>query len=162
MSANRSEALWQGLIAGLIGYAVFAAYFLILNVVSGRPALHTVGSLGSALFGIGDPASATPDVAAALAYNALHLIASVFMGSIASFLLLQLEKLPAAWYVIMFLFVAGLLYSMAVGGIVAREIVGVVTWPHVIIVNLLAAFLAGQYLWRSHPRLAERVRRAAD
>jgi len=162
MSVNRSDALWQGLIAGLIGYAVFAAYFLIVNVVAGRPALHTVGALGSALFGMGDPASPTPDLAAALAYNALHLVASVIMGSVASFLFFQLEQRPAAWYVILFLFIAGLLYSVAVGGIVAREIVGVVTWPHVVIVNLLAAFLAGQYLWRSHPRLADRVRRAAD
>jgi len=111
---------------------------------------------------MGDPASPTPDLAAALAYNALHLVASVIMGSVASFLFFQLEQRPAAWYVILFLFIAGLLYSVAVGGIVAREIVGVVTWPHVVIVNLLAAFLAGQYLWRSHPRLADRVRRAAD
>ncbi|HUF70078.1 MAG TPA: hypothetical protein VMM79_15640, partial [Longimicrobiales bacterium] len=66
------------------------------------------------------------------------------------------------WYLVMFLFIAGLLYAVGLGGIVANEIAGAVTWLQVVIVNVLAATLSGWYLWRSHPSLKDRVRRVAD
>jgi hypothetical protein len=161
MMADRSDALWKGLVAALIGYAVFALYFAIINVVEGRHVLYTVNALGAALFGRGS-VQGPPSLEPVLAYNAVHLFVSIIVGVTASFLILQLERTPAVWYIIMFMFIMGLLYSVAVGGIVAREITGVVPWMHVVIVNVLAAVTAGSYLWRAHPRLGERVRRASD
>jgi len=158
MNQDRTAALTQGLIAGMIGYFVFVAFFAILNVVSGASAFHTASSLGHALFGIGSADSIT----AAIAYNGVHMIASLGMGLIASLLFMVVDLNPNFWYVVMFLFIAGLLYGVGLGGIVANELAGVVTWGQVVIVNVLAAVLSGTYLWKRHPTLKDRVRRVAD
>ena len=158
MNEDRSGALIQGLIAGMIGYFVFVAFFAILNLVSGAPAFHTASALGNALFDLGS----SDDITAAIAYNGVHMLASLAMGTIASFLILLVDLNPNVWYVVMFLFIAGLLYGVGLGGIVANELAGVVTWGQVVIVNVLAAVLSGAYLWKSHPMLKDRVRRVAD
>jgi hypothetical protein len=160
MRVSRTGVLWHGLVAGLIGYAIFAVYFAIVNVATGRSALHTVGSLGAALLGAGTSAGDF-GFDAVMAYNAVHLGASVLTGILSSFVFMQVERVPATWYVVMFFFIAGLLYATVIGGIAAGEIATVVPWAHVVIVNLLAAVGAGSYLWRAHPGLADRVRRAA-
>jgi len=35
----------------------------------------------------------------------------------------------------------------------AEPVLRVLTWPAILIGNLLAAFVMGVYLWRRHPRL---------
>jgi len=163
MQPERSEALKQGLIAGMIGYFVFVIWFAVVNVLTGESAFHTAQVLGSALFSF-EPTSmsATGLAAPVIAYNGVHLLASLMMGLVASFLVLEVDLHPNLWYVVMFLFIAGLLYSVGLGGIVAKEIAGAVSWEQVVVVNVLAALLSGWYLWRSHPSLKDRVRRAAD
>jgi hypothetical protein len=162
MTRSRSEALRHGLIAGLIGYVVFAVYFAIVNTIEGRSPLYTVNLLGMALFGIGDPSISTPQLGPVMAYNGLHLVAALLWGTIASVLVLEVDLHPSLWWVVMFLFIAGLLYSTVVGGIVARELAGAVTWAHVVTVNVLAALLSAGYLWLAHPSLRERVMRESD
>jgi hypothetical protein len=161
MRPERTAALTQGLVAGLIGYFVFVIYFAGANTLAGQSPFHTANVLGAALFPFeGDGPSAV--AASVIAYNGIHLIASLAMGLIASLMVLEVDLHPNLWYFVMFLFIAGLLYAVALGGIVANEIAGAVTWLQVVIVNILAATLSGWYLWRSHPRLKDRVRRVAD
>jgi hypothetical protein len=159
MRPERAAALTQGLVAGLIGYFVFVIYFAGANTLAGDPPFHTANVLGAALFSLD---STTALAASVIAYNGLHLLASLAMGLIASFLVLEVDLHPNLWYFVMFLFIAGLLYAVGLGGIVANEIAGAVTWRQVVIVNVLAAGLSGWYLWRSHPSLKDRVRRVAD
>jgi hypothetical protein len=158
MRPERAAALTQGLVAGMIGYLVFVIYFAGANTLAGDSPFHTASVLGSALFSLDAGAQA----ASVIAYNGLHLVASLAMGLIASFLVLEVDLHPNLWYVVMFLFTAGLLYAVGLGGIVANEIAGAVTWLQVVVVNVLAAGLSGWYLWRRHPRLKDRVRRVAD
>lgn len=157
MQAERSTALMQGLIAGMIGYAVFVIWFAVVNVIAGQSPFYTAHVLGMALFRF-DPSAVAQSV---IAYNGLHLVASLLMGMIASFLVQEVDLHPNLWYIVMFMFVAGLLYAVGLGGIIANEIAGAVSWIEVVIVNVLAALFSGGYLWKSHPRLKERVRRAA-
>lgn len=159
MTPERATAFRQGLIAGMIGYSVFVVFFALINLVAGESPFRTAHVLGSALFSLGD--AATP-AAPIIAYNGLHLIASLATGTIASFLVLEVDLHPNLWYVVMFIFMAGLLYSVAIGGVVANEIAAAVSWGQVVIVNVVAAVLSGGYLWKVHPRLRDRVRRAAD
>jgi hypothetical protein len=159
MRPEQAAALTQGLVAGLIGYSVFVIYFAGANTLAGDSPFHTASVLGAALFSLDGGGSVAASV---IAYNGLHLIASLAMGLIASFLVLEVDLHPNLWYVVMFLFIAGLLYAVGLGGIVANEIAGAVTWLQVVVVNVVAAVLSGWYLWRSHPRLKDRVRRVAD
>jgi len=160
MQEQRAAALGQGVIAGIIGYAVFVVFFAVTNIIAGQSPFHTAHLLGAALFGMGDPAAVQP--ATVLAYNGIHIIAALFIGIVTSLLFLEVHLHPALWYVVMFLFIAGLLYSVALGGIVASQIAGAVSWGQVIAVNVLAGLFSGLYLFRVHPRLRERVRRVAD
>ncbi len=160
MSSRRST-ISQGLIAGLIGYFVFVLFFAILNLSTGRSMLFTPNALGNALFRLGEaPGITSPE--AVMAWNGVHLVASLTIGLIGSLLIVGVDRHPALWYVVMFLFIAGLLYSVAVGGVVAREIAGAVTWGQVVAVNVLAAFFSGLYLWRAHPTIRQRVQRLTD
>lgn len=159
--ATARRALSQGLVAGLIGYLTFVAFFGVLNAATGDSPLTTPHMLGSALFGTGDPAG-PPEAASVLAYSALHFLAAVLIGTAASILVTTVDLHPALWYLVMFLFVAGLLYSVTVGGIVANEMAGAVTWGQVVASNILAALTMGIVLWRAHPELRERVRRHGD
>jgi hypothetical protein len=161
MQEQRAAALGQGVIAGMIGYAVFVLFFAVTNIAAGQSPFHTAHLLGAALFGMGDP-SAAAQAAPVLAYNGIHLIAALIIGMATSLLFLEVDLHPALWYVVMFLFIAGLLYTVALGGIVASQIAGAVTWGQVVAVNVLAGLLSGWYLFRVHPRLRDRVRRAAD
>jgi hypothetical protein len=161
MNEQRAAALGQGVIAGMIGYAVFVVFFAAANIATGHTPFHTAHLLGNALFGFGD-ATAGAQPGPVLAYNGLHLLAGIAIGITTSFLFLEVDLHPTLWYIVMFVFVAGLLYSVAVGGIVARQIAGAVSWGQVVSVNVLAGLLSGIYLWRRHPRLRDRVRRIAD
>jgi hypothetical protein len=161
MQEQRAAALGQGVIAGVIGYAVFVVFFAVANITAGQSAFHTAHLLGAALFNMGDPAVGA-QAAPVLAYNGIHLIAALIIGIVTSLLFLEVDLHPALWYVVMFIFVAGLLYTVAVGGIVAHQIAGAVTWGQVVAVNVLAGLFSGAYLFRVHPRLRERVQRTAD
>jgi hypothetical protein len=161
MEEQKAAALGQGVIAGFIGYLVFVIFFAVTNIAAGDSPFHTAHLLGTALFGAGDPA-ANAQAAPVLAYNGLHLVAALVIGIITSFLFLEVDLHPALWYLVMFVFIAGLLYSVAIGGIVAGEIAGAVSWWQIVLVNVLAGLFSGIYLFRAHPRLRDRVRRAAD
>jgi len=159
MEEQRTAALGDGVIAGAIAFAVFVAFFATTNIVAGRSAFHTAHQLGTALFGFGDP-GAGAQAGPVLAYSLLHFIAALTIGVVTSLLFLEVELQPALWYIVMFIFIAGLLYSVAVGGIVANEIAGAVSWTEVVIANVIAGLISGAYLWRRHPKLKDRVRRA--
>lgn len=161
MRPERTTALTQGLVAGLIGYGVFVLFFAIANAIVGESPFHTASVLGTALFSF-EPSAASAVAAPVIAYNGLHLVASLFMGTVASFLVLEVDLNPSLWYFVMFLFIAGLLYAVGLGGIIANEIADAVSWIEVVIVNVMAAGFSGWFLWKSHPRLKDKVRRIAD
>src|SRR4030067_686458 len=50
MRQEHSHALYQGLVAGVIGYAVVALFLMVVNLVAGRPALFTADVPRPALF----------------------------------------------------------------------------------------------------------------
>src|SRR5947207_14917339 len=81
----RTTALAQeGLIAGLIGAATIAVWFLILDSLSGRP-LYTPTVLGSALFrrGAATPLSEVlPGLAMVPMFTWVHCLVSVVIGGV--------------------------------------------------------------------------------
>ena len=158
MKPERLAVLATGAIAGLIGSAVVAVLFLILNLVRGLPVLGTAAALGSALFGI----PATEVVPAAIAYNGVHVGAALVAGIGASFLMMEAEMHPVAWYAVFFAYVIALLVGFVLVGMLAVDVAGAASWVEVMGANVLAAAAMGWYLWKAHPQLKQTLRRAPD
>ncbi|MDX1650150.1 MAG: hypothetical protein R3263_09880 [Myxococcota bacterium] len=97
--AQRTEAgpdavpwVASGLLGGALGAATVAVFFLIVDLVAGRP-LWTPTTLGSALFrGEMLPASAPAEPVLVLGYTAVHGLVFVGFGLIAAFLLMNGER----------------------------------------------------------------------
>jgi len=150
------ETPWvvEGLITGLIGYMTVVALFIVMNLASGQGLFHTPALLGSALFfgGLeGGGVAAGP--APIIAYNGIHILASLLIGLGAAWLVFQTEKNRPLWYGVFFVFMAGFIYSVVVMGVLATEITHLISWSAIVAANLLAGVTAGGYLWWRHSLL---------
>lgn len=100
MSPDRSRMLWQGMLAGLIGYFTVVMSFAVGNALSGHSIFYTPALLGGAVFyGIRDLASVVVWPGPVLAYNGLHMIVFLALGMLASGLAQFAERGPHLWYV---------------------------------------------------------------
>ena len=151
MKPEREEVLVQGLIAGVVGYAAVALFFLLLNVIVGRSPFYTAAALGSTLFyGMGDLTQLAIEPGPVLAFNGVHLFLSLLAGTIAAWLLYETERHHFIWYFVLFVFLAAFVYSLLVVGIVGAEIAHVISWWAVLAANVIWMLALGSYLWFQH------------
>jgi len=153
--SSLSLVLSDGLYAGLIGAVIVAGWFLVLDLLAGHP-LRTPSMLGTWIIHGPDAVSdVAVDPAMVAAYTAVHFIAFVLVGSIASYLFALCDRQPAAIVGLVFLFAffeAGFfVFSAVMGG----ELIGRLGAWAVGIGNLLAASGMAAYLWMRHPHLKE-------
>jgi hypothetical protein len=156
--------LTDGLYAGIIGAAIVAIWFLILDTLAGHP-LHTPTLLGSWLIRGPEsiaPGYMTPDPPMIAAYTAVHVVAFVIVGTFASYLFTLFDRHPAAGIGLVFLFVffeVGFFIFSAVqgGGILGR----LGAWA-VGVGNLLSAAGMATYLWIRHPHLKDSLEHIWD
>ena len=88
------SVVYEGLMTGLIGAGAVAAWFLVVDTVSGRP-FFTPAVLGSAMFfGLREASAVTIGVQAVAAYTVVHVIAFFAMGIVVAALLAELRKTP--------------------------------------------------------------------
>jgi hypothetical protein len=160
--ATGGEALREGVIVGLIGAAVVAGWFLVLDLVIGR-LLFTPGALGSALFlGVGGPEEVRITAGTVLGYTAVHVGAFLLAGVVFAGLVGQAEKQTAVLMGVMLFFVASLTFAVGAMAILASWVLAELTWWGIAIGNLLAAAAMAAYLWKRHPRLAQRMSDAEE
>jgi hypothetical protein len=133
---------------GLIGYAVVALFFAVDSVLAGRPPLFTASLLGSALF----PALRGTE-AAAIAYNAVHLLTFVAAGVFMAWLAALAERAPQAWYpaALVLLFVGA--HVLAVPIWFADDVSAALPLRVVAGVTIVAAAAMAAFLWRARPGL---------
>ena len=147
--------VWQdGLFSGLVGYALISLYFAASNVVVGLPALHTVESLGAALFGGTNPGQM-------IAYNGLHFGVFVVLGVIAAALIHEVEMHPALWYVLFFVALAGFIVGYLFMTVVASRIAELDAYT-VAVGNLVAALGMGLLLFWRRPGTVRAVRKYSE
>ncbi len=150
---RRHHIVMEGVVSGLIGAAVVAAWFLIFDAVSGRP-FFTPSALGSALFlGITDLDGVAINMGAVAGYSLVHLLAFAGMGLVASAVLTQAEEVPPLLLGAVLLFVAFEAAFMGFIALRAEFLLGPLAWTSIAFANVLAAGGMGYYLWRKHPRL---------
>lgn len=143
----------EGLLAGFIGYGTVAVLFGALNLGSGNPPFHTAALLGSALFyGARTVGEVVQGPGPIFAYNGFHVLLSLMVGVVAAWLIFQTERNRNLWFIVFFMFLAGFILSVAVVGVLATELVPLLSWPAVVLANVAAGLTAGGYLWWRHSR----------
>jgi len=144
----------EGLVAGLIGAATVALWFLIIDSIQGRP-LYTPTILGSALFrhGAAPWLDAVPDLEMVLMFTWVHGLAFVVIGGIVARLLALAERQPSAGFGILMLFVFFEFGFIAAAMVFAAPVLQALAWPAILVANLLAAATMGGYFWLRHPNL---------
>jgi hypothetical protein len=149
----------EGIVAGMIGAATIALWFLLLDAINGRP-LYTPTALGTALFrgreALADPASLGVSLEMALMFTWVHALAFAVLGGAAAWLLSLAERDPNYGFGILLLFVVFMFGFIVAAMIFAEEILRALTWPAILFGNLLAAGAMAVYFRRRHPNLTIR------
>ena len=157
MQLNR--ILREGFIAGCIGAGAVAIWFLVVDLIYGRP-FFTPAMLGGAVFwGEYDPAKVVIDFSHIIGYSMIHVSAFVVVGCLGAALAAEVEVAPATLFLVV---VALCFFEVAFYifvALLAKPLLGTLAWWSVAIGNGLAAFGMGYYLWREHPRIGEELRK---
>lgn len=153
--------LREGLVAGLIGAATVAVWFLLVDAVAREP-LWTPGALGSALLaGARSPEEIRIGLGTVLGYTSLHVAAFALVGVVAAGLVEQAERFPPFVFALLLLFVVFEVFFVGIAALMGAWVLQEIAWWSVMVGNLLAAGLMGGYLWRVHPELQEQIRAGA-
>src|SRR5262249_3001343 len=148
-----SNLYQEGIVAGVIGAAVIALWFLLIDTVNGRP-LYTPTVLGTALFsggaGLNAPENLAINLEAVLMFTWVHGLVFIVIGGIASRLLGIAEHNPNVGFGILLLFVVFEFGFVAVNLAFADAVLQALSWQAVFLGELLAAssFALCFLLWR--------------
>lgn len=154
-SGDTAIVVQEGIVAGLIGAATIAIWFLILDSISGRP-LYTPTVLGTALFRRSELAAAEPlpisrDMV--LMFTWVHALVFATVGGVVSWLLAIAERNPNVGFGILFLFIVCESGFVAAAFVLAEPVLHALAWPAILVANLLAATTMTAYFRLRHPRL---------
>jgi hypothetical protein len=161
MTESRARMVADGVVGGVLGYLVVVVFFLVLDVVGGRPPVHTAAALGSALFGGSPAASGAMDMGLVLAFNGFHLAAVLVFSFFSAWLMYESERHPELWYVALLLFLAAAVLGYA-AVLVGMTLVGAELSPWLVAsAGVLSALAVGSYLAGSHRPLLRAIGAAA-
>ena len=153
------SVLTEGLASGLTGALTVALWFLLRDLIEGRP-FHTPGALGHGLTALlkgGQGLAAAPDApyAASMMYvwTVVHGVVFTGAGAVCSFLMNYARRNPG-WelYAVLLLATLGMWFtflSMMLVGV----LLSAVTIPDILIAHLLATLTMGAYFWKRHPEV---------
>jgi hypothetical protein len=146
----------RGIVAGAIGAAAVAIWFLVIDMLAGRP-FFTPAALGSGLLlGIDDPAAIQVTVGVVSAYTLLHLLAFAAVGIVLVWVAERLEEVPGMWLMAFMGFV--ILEGSFILGLIgfSSQVLGGLSWWAVGVGNLLAVASMAAWIRRTHPLLRQR------
>ena len=146
----------QGVVAGLIGAAVVAVWFLIVDSVAGRP-LFTPAALGSVVLHGAGATEVEISVGTVLGYSLIHVAGFMLFGVIVSALVTQAEKFPPFIFGLIVLFVVFETFTILLIAMLGNWLMRELAWWSLLVGNILAAVAIGVYMWRVHPKLREEL-----
>jgi hypothetical protein len=136
---SRSRYLREGIIAGLIGAAIVAAWFLVYDAARGQP-LRTPALLGAAaLQGARDPSAVTLSPGLIAQYTVLHGVVFALFGVLIAYLIVSAQSQPSR---LLMVFIALMSFEVAFLAVLtwwAHPVVTELGWWAILIANALAA-----------------------
>lgn len=142
--------LREGIVAGLIGAAVVALWFLAIDAIQGEP-LRTPRLLGAALL---RQTAATPAV---LGYTVVHGLAFIAFGIVGALLIAGAERQPLFIFALVIFFTAFEVFFFGAIVILAKWVLDELAGWTVFVGNLLAAAGMLGYFFAGHRGLARRL-----
>jgi hypothetical protein len=140
----------DGVISGVFGASVVALFFLVVDLLAGRP-LFTPNALGTSLF-LGQAAAPDAPIVPAIVagYTAVHGTIFVGFGVIAAFEVLSLRRIPptdaGTLLLTALLFVAFEVSFLSMAALFAPHLMAVLGVGRVAIANAIAALAMARYL----------------
>jgi hypothetical protein len=153
--AVQGSILKEGIVAGLIGAAVVAVWFLLFDIWRGRPLL-TPTLLGAAAFqGVTDPTGLQPTAGLIIGYTLIHGLAFVAFGVVAASLMAVSEREPALFLAFVILFASFEVFVFGVVGALSKSILGALVWWAILVGNLMASVAMLWYFFRAHRAVSQ-------
>lgn len=159
MVHHRHNLAREGVVTGVIGALVVAAWFFIIDLTQGRP-LATPSVLGQVfVFGSATPSFSVIDLWAVTAYTIIHLMVFAVIGITLTSLFHAAMVSPLARPALLmsfivfefFFFGIMLLYNARTGQLFPA-------WS-VLTANFLSAIAMGGWLWRHHPSIKRSIQK---
>lgn len=153
--ADTSRLYQEGIVAGLLGAATIALWFLVLDTLAGRP-FYTPTVLGTALFRrgqLGAVETLAPSLEMVLMFTWVHGLVCAAIGGLAARLLWAAERNPSVGFGVLLLFVVFEAGFTVAAMLFAAPVLRALTWPAVLVANLLAAVVMTLYFRLRHPTL---------
>jgi len=148
----------EGMVAGLLGAAVVAVWFLIFDLGRGQP-LFTPAALGSTLFlGAATVDEVMITATTVLGYTVLHFVVFIMAGFLAAAIAAAADEQPPLIIAAVLFFAIFEAFFMGGLAVLAEFLLGALAWWTIAVGNLLAAVSMGYYLWRKHPKLRAALR----
>jgi hypothetical protein len=156
-TVDTTRVYQEGIVAGLLGGLAVAVWFLIVDLVHGRP-FYTPTVLGTVLFGRGVwPATLdtlSPSFEMVAMFTWVHLLVFAVLGVVVARLIATAEQHPSLGFGFVLLFVILEACFTAAAMIVAAPVLRALTWPAILVANLLAAAVMTGYFWLRHRSMA--------
>src|SRR5213593_622076 len=143
----------EGVVAGLLGAAAVALWFLAIDWIQGEP-LRTPKLLGTALLRQSAP------TAAVLSYTVIHGLAFIVVGVIGSVLIAGAEQQPLFVFALVIFFTAFEVLFFGAVVILAKWVLDELAGWTIFVGNLLAAAGMLGYFFTGHRTLARRLTEA--
>ena len=154
MASEQRSVLREGIVAGLIGAAVVAAWFFAYDLARGEP-FATPALLGAFVFyGVKTPVGVVPALGPILGYTVLHGLAFIAFGVVAASLMAMSEREPELFIGFIILFACFEAFFFAMVQVFGLSKTGELTWWSVLVGNLLASVAMLWYFFRAHRALS--------
>lgn len=160
-AAERS-VVREAVLAGLLGAAAVALWFLVIDVLRGQP-FFTPAALGSALFQ-GARGVAEVDVGFRMValYSLVHVAAFLAVGWAAAALAVPAEREPRLMLAFVLLLVTMEVFVIGILAILSTWLLDALNWWTVAVANLLGVAAILGYLWQAHPQLRQSLGTALE
>jgi hypothetical protein len=144
------SVLREGIVAGLLGAAVVALWFLAIDWIQGQP-LRTPQLLGTAVLRQLDPG------AAIVSYTVVHGAAFALFGIVGALLIAGAERQPLFVFALVIFFTAFEVFFIGAVLIAAKWVLDELAGWTIFVGNLLATAAMLGYFFRGHRALARRL-----
>jgi len=137
--ASNSRYVREGIMAGIIGAAIVAVWFLIYDAARGRP-FRTPALLGAATFqGVSDPAAVPVTTGLVVQYTVLHGVVFALIGVLIAYLIVSAQREPSRLLMMFIALLCFEVFFLAVVGFFAHPVLNELTWWTILVANALAA-----------------------